>query len=96
MFNLLTTSFYDKSYLRVTKKDKILQKRVQKALKFLRQDPFHPSLKSHRVNTRNFGERWSSWITGDLRIIWDFDNEQRLTVILLAITEHSGTHREYK
>lgn len=96
MFDLLTTNNYDETYANVTKRDKILQKRVQKALRFLRHDPFYPSLKSHRVSTRNFGERWSSWITGDLRIIWDFDKEQRLTILLLAITEHSGTHREYK
>lgn len=96
MFDLLTTNNYDETYANVTKRDKILQKRVQKALKLLRQDPFHPSLKSHKVATRNFGERWSSWITGDLRIIWDFDEEQRLTILLLALTEHSGTHREYK
>ena len=96
MFDLLTASSYDETYAKVTKNDKILQKRVKKALKLLRQDPFHPSLKSHKASTRNFGERWSSWITGDLRIIWDFDTEQRLTILLLAITEHSGTHREYK
>jgi len=96
MFDLLITNNYDETYANATKRDRVLQKRVQKALKLLRQDPFHPSLKSHKVATRSFGERWSSWITGDLRIIWDFDKKQRLTILLLAITKHSGTHREYR
>lgn len=72
------------------------EKRTKKAIKLMRTDPFYPSLKSHKVNTRNFGERWSSWITGNLRIIWDFDTEKQLVILLLAITKHSGGHKEYK
>lgn len=96
MYILLYTKTFDKSYSEIITGDQEKEKRTQKALNLLRLDPFYPSLKSHKVATRNFGEKWSSWITGDLRIIWDFDTEQRLTILLLAITEHSGTHREYK
>ena len=96
MYLLIYTETFDECYREVIKGDQEKENRTQKALNLLQQDPFYPSLKSHKVSTRNFGERWSSWITGDLRIIWDFDEEQRLTVLLLAIAEHSGTHREYK
>jgi hypothetical protein len=62
----------------------------------MRTDPFYPSLKSHLVNTRRFGERWSSWITSDLRIIWDFDLEQKRIIVFFVIATHSGPHKEYK
>ena len=62
----------------------------------MRIDPFYPSLKSHKVNTRNFGQKWSSWITGDLRIIWDFDEVTKQIILLFAVTKHSGSHKEYK
>lgn len=78
------------------KGNKEFEKRTEKAFKLLKSDPFYPSLKSHKVNTRNFGEKWSSWITADLRIIWDFDEKKKQIIILLAITKHSGSHKEYK
>ena len=96
MYLLVYTKTFDESYSKIIKGDQEKEKRTQKALNLLQQDPFYPSLRSHKVSTRNFGERWSSWIAGDLRIIWDFDKEQRLTILLLVITEHSGTHRQYK
>lgn len=96
MYILIYTKTFDASYSEIITGDQEKEKRTQKALNLLRLDPFYPSLKSHKVATRNFGERWSSWITGDLRIIWDFDKEQRLTILLLAITKHAGTHRQYK
>lgn len=96
MYVLIYTKTFDESYTKIIAGDKEKAKRAKKALNLLHLDPFYPSLKTHRINTRNFGARWSSWITGDLRIIWDFDEEQRLTILLLAITTHTGTHREYK
>ena len=96
MYILLFTNTFGESYRKIIKVDGEKIKHTQKALHFLQENPFYPSLKSHKVNTRNFGERWSSWITGNLRIIWDYDPEQKLVILLLAITEHSGTHKEYK
>ena len=96
MYILILTKTFDKSYRNIVKGNKELEKRTQKALKFLQHDPFYPSLKAHRVNTRNFGQKWSCWITGDLRIIWDFDEEKKLRILLLAIGSHSGSHKDYK
>ena len=96
MYTLLSTKTLDESYKKIIKIDEQKVKKTQKAFNLLQQDPFYPSLKSHKANTRSFGERWSSWITGNLRIIWDFDEDQQLVILLLAITEHSGTHKEYK
>ncbi len=40
--------------------------------------------------------KWSSWITEDLRIIWDFNEKENKIILLFAITQHSGSHKEYK
>ena len=96
MFILRFLDSFNPTYKALIKGNREKEKRTRKALNLLRLDPFYPSLKTHKVYTKSFGERWSSWVTGDIRIIWDFDERQKLTILLLAITEHSGTHREYK
>jgi len=85
---------FSPTYKAIIKGDQ--EKRTKKALNLLRQEPFYPSLKTHRVNTRTFGKRWSNWINGDIRIIWDFDQKENMIIILFAIVSYSGTHREYK
>jgi len=35
------------------------------------------------VGTKKFGEKWASWATGDLRIIWDYDENNHLTILIL-------------
>ena len=87
---------FSPTYKAIIKGDQEKEKRTKKALNLLRQEPFYPSLKTHRVNTRTFGKRWSSWINGDIRIIWDFNQKENMIIILFAIVSHSGTHREYK
>lgn len=96
MYILRFLDSFKPTYNSIVKGDQEKEKRTKKALNFLRQEPFYPSLKSHKVNTRSFGERWSSWISGDLRIIWDFDPAEKMRIILFSIVTHTGTHREYK
>lgn len=96
MYILRFAKTFPTTYNALIKGDKKLEKRTEKAFKLLRIDPQYPSLKSHKANTRHYGVTWSSWITGDLRIIWNFDAEKKLVILLLAITTHAGTHREYK
>lgn len=96
MYHLHFASTFAPTYKALVKHSQEFEKRTEKALKLLKNDPFYPSLKSHKVNTRNFGEKWSSFVTSDLRIIWDFDEERKLIILLFAITKHSGSHREYK
>ncbi len=96
MYVLRFATTFASIYKALVKGNKGFEKRTEKTLKLLKSDPFHPSLKSHKVNTRSFGEKWSSWITSDLRIIWDFDQTKKQMILLLAIAKHSGSHREYK
>ena len=96
MYLLISTRTFDETYRKIIKGDQEKEKRTKKALNLLQNDPTYPSLKSHKVATKSFGIKWSSWITGNLRIIWDFDEKEKLIILLLAITEHSGKHKQYK
>lgn len=96
MYTPVSTSTFEDAYKKLIKGHLENEKRTKKAIKLMRTNPFYPSLKSHKVNTRNFGEKWNSWVTSDLRIIWDFDEVEKQVILLLAITKHSGSHREYK
>lgn len=96
MFTLVFTKYFDEAYTSNTKENKEIEKKIRKALHFLEQNPSYPSLKTHKVSTKNFGEKWSSWVTGDIRIIWDYDSKNRLIILLLDIGSHSGTHKVYK
>ncbi len=96
MYILHFASSFSPSYKALIKGNKKFEKRADKALRLLKSNPFYPSLKSHKVNTRNFGEKWSSWITSDIRIIWDFNKAEAQIILLFAIAKHSGSHREYK
>ena len=96
MYRLRFAKTFDPSYQSIVKGDKKLEKRTEKALMLLETDPTYPSLKSHKVETKSFGKRWSSWITSDLRIIWDFDEVEQLVILLLVIAKHSGSHKQYK
>jgi mRNA-degrading endonuclease YafQ of YafQ-DinJ toxin-antitoxin module len=96
MYLPVSTPTFDEAYKRLIKGDQEKEKRAKKAVKLLRIDPFYASLKTHKVTTRHFGKRWSSFITGDLRLIWDFDETKSHIILLLTIAKHSGSHREYK
>ena len=96
MYELALTKVFDKDYRSFVKGNKNIESKILKALDLLTKNPFYPSLKSHKVNTRNYGVKWSSRVTGDLRLIWDYTKEIEIpTIIILAISQHSGSHQEY-
>lgn len=96
MFALEPTDPFLRQYVKMIRRDPLLGARVQKALSRLKEDPRQQSLKSHKVDTSRYGERWSSRVTGDVRIIWDYDARGRLVLILFDIGGHSGGKKVYK
>lgn len=96
MYTLQILDSFKKHEILLIKKDRTLEKRINKTLTFLQEDPLYPSLKSHKVNTPDYGLGWSSRVTGDIRIIWDYDSSERLLIILLDIGGHSGSQKVYK
>ena len=96
MYRLKFSSQFYRAFSKLIEKDRSLEKRIVKALDLLRKNPHHASLKSRKVQTRNYGPRWSSRATGDIRIIWDFDKEDNLTIMVLTIGGHSGKKKVHK
>ena len=95
MYDLVSTEFFEKKLKRLTKNNILLKDKVRKIFKMLRIDPFYPSLETHKVASKNVGEAYSSSVTGDLRIVWDFAKNQTLLIILLDFGGHSGKHKVY-
>lgn len=95
MYGIDTSDIFDKKYLKLIKNDKPLEKKIQKTIQQLSQDPFYPSLKTHLVILSKWGKVYSSWVTGDIRIIWQQKNEE-LVLLLIDIGGHSGGAKVYK
>jgi addiction module RelE/StbE family toxin len=96
VYRINTKPSFDKTYKKLIKKDAALKSKVQKVFELLSENPNYPSLKSHKVQTPNFGECWSSRVTGDIRLIWDFDEDDNVIILVLDIGGHSGSSKVYK
>ncbi|MFH1280602.1 MAG: hypothetical protein ABIJ43_00180 [Candidatus Beckwithbacteria bacterium] len=95
MYKLVFANSFFKEYKILVKKNFKLKKRIVKTFEKLSVNPKQSSLKSHKVSTKKFGERWSSTVTKDIRIIWDYDNKLQLTILVLSLGGHTGKRKVY-
>jgi mRNA-degrading endonuclease YafQ of YafQ-DinJ toxin-antitoxin module len=95
MYQLNFTKEFIKKSKKIIKKDPALKNRVKKSLELLRKNPFYPSLKSHKVQSKNFGICQSSRVTKDIRIIWNYDKNGEIFILILTIGGHSGKNKVY-
>jgi mRNA-degrading endonuclease YafQ of YafQ-DinJ toxin-antitoxin module len=56
MYRLEFEKGFWKTVEKITGKDKKLWSRIELAINRLKQDPYNPSLRTHKVNTRKYGE----------------------------------------
>lgn len=96
MYRLETDNNFEKSYKKITKGNLILKKQFEKTFQLLALDPFYPSLKSHKVDTKKNKNVWSSWVSGDIRVVWAFDENDNLVILVLETGSHSGNNQIYK
>jgi len=96
MENFYFLDSFDKSYRKLSNNNEEIKRRVKKTLFLLKGNHHHPSLKSHKVNTKKYGIRFSSRVTGDIRIIWDFDKGKLKIIQIFDISKHSGRYKTYK
>ena len=61
----------------------------------LKSDPRYPSLKSHKVDTIENKNVWVSWITGDLRLVWYYNEKKELVITCIQVGTHSGANQIY-
>ena len=91
-FQLEPTKYFKKKYQKLTKKQDNLKLKIKSVFKKLSLNPSQDSLKSHKVNTPKFGSCFSSRITGDLRIIWRYNQGEIEVIDLLDIGGHNEVY----
>lgn len=87
MCKLNSSKFFTKKLKKLIENKRLELEVLNKSLQFLAKDPFSPVLRTHKVNTRKLGKHYSSRIDGDLRIIWNFDQDENL---LKGMVDFSG------
>lgn len=96
MYTLRPAVFFERQYKKIIKHNEILRSKVEKTFLLLKENPLHTSLRTRKVSTPSHGVRYSSRVTGDIRIIWDYDSSDELVILLLDIGGHSGSRKVYK
>lgn len=95
MFQLIFEKSFRKKYQKIVQKDKALEGIIKKTLATLMEDPFSSKLKTHKAETKAQGKRYSSRVNGDIRIIWDFQNNIPHVIEIFDIGGHSGKTKVY-
>lgn len=96
MYKLRFSDYFDKKYQKLVKNNPQIIQRVDKTLRILQENPKHPGLKSHLVNHEDLGKVWSSSVTRDIRIIWMYDQDNVMILLILNIGGHSGSNSVYR
>ncbi len=81
-FELRFNKYFLKKIGKITKNNKPLEVKLDRVFEILAINPHYASLKTHKVNSKRFDEKYSSSVTGDLRIIWDFDKTTKAIEII--------------
>jgi mRNA-degrading endonuclease YafQ of YafQ-DinJ toxin-antitoxin module len=84
MPNLILTHSFKKQYKLLTA---IEQKQAKKSLRFLSENPRHPSLQVHRVNGTPF---WEAYVNKDIRMVFEQNGD---SLVLIAIGHHDILRR---
>ena len=88
-FTLVASDFFKKRYRKLIKGNILLEKRIDKTLHQLSIDPYYAGLKTHKV-----ADVRSSWVTGDVRILWEFEESEVRVIDLLDIGGHGIVYRK--
>lgn len=85
-------SGFKRSFKKITKRNPQLKELIIGALVLLAEDPFTPSLKSHKL-AGNLTGLWSCSVAYDCRIIFEFsEDDEAIEVFILLL--NIGTHDE--
>jgi mRNA interferase YafQ len=81
---------FTRSFKKVTKRNPQLRDRIAEVLMLLAEDPFTPSLKSHKL-MGNLEGLWSCPVAYDCRIVFEFSEEGDVLEIFILLV-NVGTH----
>ena len=89
---LATETCFKKSFKKLIKKNPQLQNKILAVIALLCNDPFAPSLKSHKL-TGQLDGLWSCTVNYDCRIIFAFRKDEETDDDLLVLID-IGSHDE--
>ena len=92
MIEVIWSSGFKRSFRKITKKNPQLEDQVIKVLRVLANDPFTPSLKSHKLGG-NLTGLWSSSVGYNCRIVFSFSEDEKLLKMVVLLID-IGTHDE--
>lgn len=89
---LIESKKFSKKYSKVYKRNQALIDKIDIVLKKLSLNPFDESLRTHKLRG-NLSGLYSSRVTDDIRIIFDFVQEEtELCILLLSIGKHDEVY----
>ena len=87
MVEVAFSSTFRKVFNKHTRKNKLLEKKFWEKLEVFITDPFHSSLRTHKLSGR-LDKLWSYSVDYDCRVIFYFDTSKKVVFIDI------GTHDE--
>lgn len=94
MRTLVWSSTFVRAFKRVTRRQPVLRARIEQTLLQLAEDPFHPSLHSHKLKGQLAGT-WACGVGYDVRILFELvenpatDEEE---ILLLTLGSHDEVY----
>ena len=94
MLEVVWSSGFNRSFRKITKKTPQLKNQIVNVLRLLADDPFTPSLKSHKLGG-NLAGLWSCSVAYDCRIIFNFSEDEELlemVILLIDVDSHDEVY----
>jgi len=89
MITLIWGSSFKRAYKNVTAANPDLKQKIAQALESLADDPFHPSLRTHKLSGKLKG-LWAFVVAYDCRVVFQFLDDQ--DVLLIDIGKHDEVY----
>lgn len=86
------SSGFKRSFKKITKKNPQLKNQIINVLRILADDPFIPSLNSHKLGGELAG-LWSCSVAYNCRIIFNFSQDEELLEMVILLID-IGSHDE--
>lgn len=87
------SSGFKRSFKKITKRNSRLKEQIIETLILLADDPFAPSLKSHKLSG-NLAGLWSCSVAYDCRIIFEFSEKNDEVIEISILLIDVGNHDE--
>jgi len=89
---LIRSKKFSKKYSKILRNQPVLISKIDNTLRKLSVNPFDESLRTHKL-TGNLKGFYSSKVTDDIRIIFDFvHDEDELCILLLTFGKHDDVY----